>query len=43
MNCEERRKFEYVDRIIKESYDNAEPISFNLPVRKTAKSARLRF
>lgn len=33
------RKFEYVDRIIKKSYENAEAIAFELPKRSTKYSA----
>lgn len=33
------RKFEYVDRIIKKSYENAEAIPFELPKRSTKYSA----
>lgn len=34
------RKFEYVDRVLSNGYETLTP-NFNLPVRKTKKSARL--
>lgn len=35
------RKFEYINEIIEKSYNNAEPINFELPKRSTKNSARI--